>query len=92
MVWKGKVQVQELKEHLPFLGYVYAYSTNCHPLGLLGMSEESNQRRFDLLKITLFIHSLVYMETEMATHSNILAWSILWTEEPGGLQSMRSRS
>ena len=24
----------------------------------------------------------------MATHSNILAWEILWTEEPGGLQSM----
>ena len=25
----------------------------------------------------------------MATHSNILAWRILWTEELGGLQSMR---
>ena len=24
----------------------------------------------------------------MATHSSILAWEILWTEEPGGLQSM----
>ena len=24
----------------------------------------------------------------MATHSNILAWRILWTEEPGGLQSV----
>ena len=24
----------------------------------------------------------------MATHSNILAWKIPWTEEPGGLQSM----
>jgi len=24
----------------------------------------------------------------MATHSNILAWEIPWTEEPGGLQSM----
>ena len=24
----------------------------------------------------------------MATHSNILAWRIPWTEEPGGLQSM----
>ena len=23
----------------------------------------------------------------MATHSSILAWRILWTEEPGGLQS-----
>ena len=25
---------------------------------------------------------------EMATHSNILAWEILWTEERGRLQSM----
>ena len=24
----------------------------------------------------------------MATHSCILAWKALWTEEPGGLQSM----
>ena len=24
----------------------------------------------------------------MATHSNIFAWGIPWTEEPGGLQSM----
>ena len=28
------------------------------------------------------------LEKEMATHSSILAWEILWTEEPGGLQSM----
>ena len=26
----------------------------------------------------------------MATHSSILAWRILWTEEPGGLLSMGS--
>ena len=24
----------------------------------------------------------------MATHSSILTWRILWTEEPGGLQSI----
>ena len=29
------------------------------------------------------------LEKGMATHSSILAWRILWTEEPGGLQSMR---
>ena len=29
-------------------------------------------------------------EKEMATHSNILAWEIPWSEEPGGLQSMGS--
>ena len=28
------------------------------------------------------------LEKEMATHSSILAWRILWTEEPGRLQSM----
>ena len=28
------------------------------------------------------------LEGEMATHFSILAWRILWTEEPGGLQSM----
>ena len=28
------------------------------------------------------------LEKDMATHSSILAWSIPWTEEPGGLQSM----
>ena len=30
------------------------------------------------------------LEKEMATHSSILACRIPWTEEPGGLQSMRS--
>ena len=28
------------------------------------------------------------LEKEMATHSSILAWRILWTEEPGGLLSI----
>jgi len=27
---------------------------------------------------------------EMATYSRILAWRIPWTEEPGGIQPMRS--
>ena len=31
------------------------------------------------------------LEKEMATHSRILAWRILWTEEPGGLQSTGSQ-
>ena len=28
------------------------------------------------------------LEKEMATHSSILGWRVLWTEEPGSLQSM----
>ena len=31
------------------------------------------------------------LEKEMATHSNILAWKIPWTEGPEGLQSMGSQ-
>ena len=31
------------------------------------------------------------LEKGMATHSSILAWEILWTEEPGRLQSMGSQ-
>ena len=32
------------------------------------------------------------LEKEMATHSSILAWRILWMEDPGGLPSMGSQS
>ena len=31
------------------------------------------------------------LEKEMATHSNILAWRVPLTEEPGGLQTMGSQ-
>ena len=31
------------------------------------------------------------MEKEMATHSSLLAWEMLWTEEPGGLLSLGSQ-
>ena len=31
------------------------------------------------------------LEEGMATHSSILAWEILWIEEPGRLQSMGSQ-
>ena len=31
------------------------------------------------------------LEEKMASHSSILAWKILWTAEPGGLQSVGSQ-
>ena len=42
---------------------------------------------------SLAVHSVAMsvMEKEMATHFNILAWKILWTEEPGRLYSPWSR-
>ena len=40
------------------------------------------------------LHMLVFCGgiEGMATHSSILAWRILWTEEPRGLQSMGSQT
>ena len=32
------------------------------------------------------------LEVGMATHSDILAWKIPWSEEPGGLQSIESQT
>jgi len=45
-------------------------------------------------KQEMCVQSLVWkdpLEEEMATHCNILAWRIPWTEEPGGLQSLGSQ-
>ena len=42
----------------------------------------------------IYVRSLGWedrLEKEMATHSNMLAWEIPWTEEPGRLQSMGSQ-
>ena len=36
--------------------------------------------------------SFISFYGEMATHSSILAWKTPWTEEPDGLQSMKSHS
>ena len=44
--------------------------------------------------IRLLVQSLGWkdrLEEGMTTHSSILAWRILWTEDPGGLQSMGSQ-
>ena len=32
------------------------------------------------------------LEEGVATHSSVLAWSVSWTEEPGGLQSIASQN
>ena len=51
-------------------------------------SKESASNRGDL-GLTLGQEDL--LERGMATHSSVLAWRILWTEEPGELQSMGSQ-
>ena len=38
--------------------------------------------------INSILLSFLFSQTEMATHSSILAWKTPWTEEPGRLQSV----
>ena len=40
------------------------------------------------VKIYILFQLLIKMEKKMATHSNILAWKIPWTEEPDEILSM----
>ena len=44
----------------------------------------------DYISLTLNHSTEWGLEKEMAAHSSILAWRILWTEEPGGLLSVGS--
>ena len=39
----------------------------------------------------LYINYTLILEKQLATHTRILAWTITWTEEPGGLESMGSQ-
>ena len=52
--------------------------------------EEKNLAAMQEMQV-LFLGWEDPLEKEMTTHSNILAWEIPWTEEPGGLQSMASQ-
>ena len=73
----------------------YVFPSLCHLLA----NSLGNSRVAQLVKnLTAVQETQVWslswedpLEKEMATHSNILAWKIPWTEEPGGLQSIRSQ-
>ena len=61
--------------------------------GSVGSPVSSMVRNLPAMQETQF-QSLVWedpLEKEMATQSSVLAWKTPWTEEPGGLQSLRSQ-
>ena len=52
----------------------------------MGASPVAQQERIHLLMQEIWVQSLgweYHLKKEMATHSSMLAWGILWTEEPG---------
>ena len=63
-----------------FMYYYLLYSKVQHVKNLPAMQETQETR----------VQSLGWeypLEKELATHSSIVAWRILWTVEPGGLES-----
>ena len=63
-------------------------------MGFPGGSVVKKKKKNHLPRQEMWAQSLGHEDLlgmEMATHSSILAWQIPWTEEPGGLQSMRSQ-
>ena len=56
------------------------------------MDGSTNAMDMNLGKIQEMVGDREVWEKEMETHSSILAWRILWTEEPGGLLSMKSQN
>ena len=55
------------------------------PGRLQSMESQKSQTRLSDFTVTFHFHAL---EQEMATHSNVLAWRIPGTGEPGRLPSM----
>ena len=45
----------------------------------------------NILMSFICVVTALFLEKEMTSHSSILAWRILWKEEPGGLQSTESQ-
>ena len=59
------------------------------------LSHQGSPHTMQILKVGISLNAIIaliephsYLEKEMAAHSRVLAWRILWTEEPGGLQSI----
>ena len=80
-------QLYFFKEHQPRVLVQRSANCNLLPVGSLGKNlpaiQETQVQSLDREDS---------LEKEMATHSSILAWRILWTEEPSGLQFMESQT
>ena len=76
-------------------GKEFVKAAYCHPAYLTYMQSTSCEMMYWIetqvrIKIARRnINSLRYTDEAMAPHPSTLAWKIPWTEEPGGLPSMR---
>ena len=77
-------------------GSCYSNSETCSPpIVFPGGSDGKKKSAFNAGNLgsggKIFLGWEDPLEKGMTTHSSILAWRILWTEEPGGLQFMGSK-
>ena len=77
---------------LHWQGYSLSLSHQRSPHMNLQLGKIIYHKAYFIIKCWLVhvIYWLLYLEKGMTIHSSILAWRVPWTEEPGGLQSMRS--
>ena len=70
--------------------YIYIYThTHIYGASLVAQMVKNLPEMWEIQVQSLGQEDL--LEKGMATHCSILAWKTPWTEEPGGLQSMRSQ-
>ena len=93
-ITKETVQPCEFSWNLVITSIKHLINRNTsHIMGFPSGSEVKNPPEMQDMQET-WVRSLSRedsLEKKIATHSNILAQEIPWTEEPGGLQYMRSQ-
>ena len=97
-MWKGEeelsFQLVEMSVKISSkFGYKFMSGSSNYHLTLFGASLVAQTVKNPPAMRETWVQSLGaedLLEKGMATHSSILASRILWTEEPGGLQSMGS--
>ena len=86
---QGSVQGSGVKDHILFKLHTAGFLTLRRDLkNFVGASPIMVDCSLKAMQIVQSLGLEDPLEKEMATHSNILAWEIPWTEEPGQLQSM----
>ena len=104
--WQIDGEIMETVRDFNFLGSKITAGGDCsHEIKrclLLGRKAMSNldsilksrditlSTKVHLVKAMVFTVVTYGLQKAVAPHSSTLAWKILWTEEPGGLQSMGS--
>ena len=93
----ASVLAMNIQERFP-LGLTGLISSQCKGLSRVFSSATIQKNQFFGAQPSLWSNSHIHtwlsekpLEKEMATHSNILAWEIPWTEEPGRLWSTGSQ-